>query len=88
MGLPVWQVINDPFVMFTVLLLAPVSCWWLRKARFAARLNRGLAVLAVGLYAFFSTFVFPWAVITILLRWFPLLAWLAAKTTSPLRGVV
>lgn len=82
MYMPDWQVINDPFVMLVVLLLVPASCWWLGRARFATRLNRGVAVLSVGLYALFAMFVYPWVMFTIHLRWLPLLAWLAASTIT------
>lgn len=88
MYLPAWQVINDPFVMLVVLLLVPVSGWWLARARFAARSERGLAVLSVGLYAMFATFVFPWGVFTIHLRWFPLLVWLASSAAALLHPPV
>ena len=79
MYMPDWQVINDPFVMLVVLLLVPASCWWLGRARFATRLNRGVAVLSVGLYALFAMFVYPWVMFTIHLRWLPLLAWMRVR---------
>ncbi len=88
MYLPAWQVINDPFVMLVILLSTPASCWWLSRRRFTLRSNRGLAVMAVGLFALFATFVFPWGMFTVHLRWFPLLAWLAASAAALHRPLI
>ena len=72
------QVGDDPFVVLAALLLIPIACVWLGRARFASRASRWLAAVALGLYALFTAYFFPWEIFSVYLRWSPLLGWAAA----------
>ena len=81
------QLSYAPATLVVAILLIPILTIWLGLTRFKTSAGWFLATLAVGLYAIWAYFFVYWYVLSVYLRWTPVIFFLVTATVSFFRRV-